>query len=60
VLFGLTFGRTDATSANSFFINLHAASNCSIVEPLCRVKLLLGLMFLFFLLSLTSMHWRRS
>jgi hypothetical protein len=32
VLFGLTFGRTDATSANSFFINLHAASNRSIVE----------------------------
>jgi glucose uptake protein len=34
VIFGLTFGRTDATSANSFFINLHAASSRSIVEAL--------------------------
>jgi glucose uptake protein len=31
-LFGLTFGRTDAASANSFFVNLHAASSRSIVE----------------------------
>jgi glucose uptake protein len=32
VLFGLTFGRTDATSANSFFVNLRAASNRSVIE----------------------------
>jgi glucose uptake protein len=31
-LFGLTFGRTDAGSTNTFFVNLHAASNRSIVE----------------------------
>jgi hypothetical protein len=34
VLFGLTFGRTDATSANSFFVNLHAASNRSIPDAI--------------------------
>ena len=32
VLFGLTFGRTDATSANSFFVNLHTASSRSLAE----------------------------
>jgi glucose uptake protein len=32
VLFGLTFGRTDANSANSFFPNLHTASARSILE----------------------------
>jgi glucose uptake protein len=32
VLFGLTFGRTDPASANSFFVNLHNSSTCSIVE----------------------------
>ena len=32
VLFGLTFGRTHAASANSFFVNLHTASNRSISE----------------------------
>ena len=31
-LFGLTFGRTDAGSTNTFFVNLHAASNRNIVE----------------------------
>jgi glucose uptake protein len=34
VLFGLAFGRTNATSANSFFINLHAASNRSIPDAI--------------------------
>jgi glucose uptake protein len=33
-LFGITFGRTDATSANSFFVNLHAANSRSILEAL--------------------------
>jgi len=32
VLFGLTLGRTDATSANSFFINLHATGSRSLLE----------------------------
>jgi glucose uptake protein len=32
VLFGLTFGHTDVNSANSFFVNLHNASNRSIIE----------------------------
>lgn len=32
ILFGLTFGRTDPISANSFFANLHAASGRSILE----------------------------
>jgi len=32
LLFGLTFGRTDATSTDSFFLNLHTASSRSIVE----------------------------
>ena len=32
VLFGLTLGRTDATSANSFFVNLHAAGSRSLLE----------------------------
>ena len=34
VLFGLTFGRTDATSVNTFFTNLHAASGRSVAEAL--------------------------
>ena len=29
MLFGLTSGHTDAISTNSFFVNLHAASNRS-------------------------------
>src|SRR5580704_17877127 len=32
VLFGLTLGRTDPTSADSFFLNLHSASARSIFE----------------------------
>ena len=32
ILFGLTLGRTDPASANSFFLNLHAASARSILE----------------------------
>jgi glucose uptake protein len=32
VLFGLTFGHTDPTAADSFFLNLHSASTRSIVE----------------------------
>jgi glucose uptake protein len=32
VLFGLTLGRTDPASADSFFLNLHSASQRSIVE----------------------------
>ena len=32
ILFGLTLGKTDATSANSFFLNLHAATGRSILE----------------------------
>ena len=32
VLFGLTFGHTNPTSPNSFFLNLHASSTRSIVE----------------------------
>ena len=32
ILFGLTLGRTDPASTNSFFLNLHAASASSILE----------------------------
>jgi glucose uptake protein len=32
ILFGLTFGHTDATSADSFFVNLRAASGRSLAE----------------------------
>jgi glucose uptake protein len=32
ILFGLTFGRTDPASADSFFFNLHASSTRSIVD----------------------------
>jgi glucose uptake protein len=32
VLFGLTLGRTDATSADSFFLNLHSSSTRSVFE----------------------------
>src|ERR1700678_2409374 len=32
LLFGLTLGRTDATSASSFFVNLHAAGSRSLLE----------------------------
>jgi glucose uptake protein len=32
ILFGLTFGRTDPASADSFFFNLHVSSTRSVVE----------------------------
>src|ERR1700679_1376752 len=32
ILFGLSLGRTDPSSANSFFVNLHSSSGRSILE----------------------------
>ena len=32
IFFGLTLGRTDATSADSFFLNLHSSSTRSVFE----------------------------